>query len=116
MSLFGALNTAISGLNAQSVAFGNISDNVANSQTVGFKRIDTSFINFLTSSSAMSNSPGSVQARPDYRNSVQGTITQSENPLAMGIVGQGFFSVSRAETVGANDVAFSPQKFYSRAG
>ena len=73
MSLFGALNTAISGLNAQSVAFGNISDNVANSQTVGFKRIDTSFINFLTSSSAMSNSPGSVQARPDYRNTVQGT-------------------------------------------
>lgn len=116
MSLFGAMNTAISGLNAQSVAFGNISDNVANSQTVGFKRIDTSFINFLTSSSAMSNSPGSVQARPDYRNTVQGTIAQSQNPLAMGIVGQGFFSVSRAETVGANDVAFSPQKFYSRAG
>lgn len=116
MSLFGAMNTAISGLNAQSVAFGNISDNVANSQTVGFKRIDTSFIDFLTSSSATSNSPGSVQARPDYRNSVQGTIVQSQNPLAMGIVGQGFFAVSRAETVGAGSVAFSPQQFFSRAG
>ncbi len=41
MSLFGAMNTAISGLSAQSSAFGNISDNVANSQTVGYKRVDT---------------------------------------------------------------------------
>lgn len=116
MSLFGAMNTAISGLNAQSVAFGNISDNVANSQTIGFKRIDTSFINFLTSSTATANSPGSVQARPDYRNSVQGTIAQSQNPLAMGIVGQGFFAVSRAEAVGGDTVTFSPQRFFSRAG
>ena len=43
MSLFGAMNTAISGLTAQSSAFGNISDNVANSQTVGYKRVDTNF-------------------------------------------------------------------------
>ena len=116
MSLFGAMNTAISGLNAQSLAFGNISDNVANSQTIGFKRIDTSFIDFLTSSSATSNSPGSVQARPDYRNTVQGTIAQSDNPLAIGIVGEGFFEVSRAETVGTGAVSFAPQRFYSRAG
>ena len=116
MSLFGAMNTAISGLNAQSLAFGNISDNVANSQTIGFKRIDTSFVDFLTSSSATSNSPGSVQARPDYRNSVQGTIAQSDNPLAVGIVGQGFFAVSRAETVGTGSVSFAPQRFFSRAG
>jgi flagellar hook protein FlgE len=110
------MNTAISGLNAQSVAFGNISDNVANSQTIGFKRIDTSFIDFLTSSSAMMNSPGSVQARPDYRNSVQGAIAQSQNPLAMGIVGQGFFEVSRAESTEEGEAVFSPQRFFTRAG
>src|SRR4051812_35287853 len=110
------MNTAISGLNAQSVAFGNISDNVANSQTIGFKRTDTSFIDFLTTSSSFENSPGSVQARPDYRNTVQGTIAQSDNPLAIGIVGQGFFAVSRAETVGTSQVAFSPQRYYTRAG
>lgn len=115
-SLFGAMNTAISGLNAQSTSFGNISDNVANSQTIGFKRTDTSFINFLTSSSSLNNSPGSVQARPEYRNSIQGTIAQSDNPLAMGLVGQGFFAVSRADTVASNDVTFSPQRYYSRAG
>ena len=110
------MNTAISGLSAQSVAFGNISDNVANSQTIGYKRVDTSFVEFLTSSSALSHSPGSVQARPDFRNSVQGAIAQSENPLAMGIVGQGFFAVGRAETVGTGAVTFAPLQLYSRAG
>ena len=58
MSLFGAMNTAISGLNAQSNAFGNISDNVANSQTVGYKRVDTSFIDYLTTSTATVNDSG----------------------------------------------------------
>jgi hypothetical protein len=52
MSLFGAMNTAISGLSAQSAAFSNISDNVANSQTVGYKRVDTSFIDYLTTSNS----------------------------------------------------------------
>ena len=37
MSLFGSLTAAISGLTAQSRALGHISDNVANSQTIGPK-------------------------------------------------------------------------------
>ena len=35
-----AMNSAISGLNAFQTAINYISDNVANSQTIGFKRID----------------------------------------------------------------------------
>ncbi len=58
MSLFGAMNTAVSGLSAQSNAFGNISDNVANSQTVGYKRVDTSFIDYLTTSTCREQRPG----------------------------------------------------------
>lgn len=116
MSLFGAINTAISGLSAQSAAFGNISDNVANSQTVGFKRVDTSFIDYLTSSTPNQNQPGSVVARPDYVNNVQGAIVQTDNPLGLAITGQGFFAVS--ETQGQNNglPVFNPQQFYTRAG
>ena len=62
MSLFGAMNTAISGLTAQSAAFSNISDNVANSQTIGYKRVDTSFIDYLTTSTATENTSGAVVA------------------------------------------------------
>ncbi len=116
MSLLGAMNSAISGLSAQSHAFGNISDNVANSQTSGFKRVDTSFISLLTTSSLTTNEPGAVVARPDYVNSVQGTITQTENPLGMAIAGQGFFSVSQQIGTVAGTPTFNPQLYYSRAG
>jgi flagellar hook protein FlgE len=116
MSLFGAMNTAISGLSSQSSAFGNISDNVANSQTVGYKRIDTNFIDYLTTSTAAHNDPGAVVATPDYVNNVQGAVTQTDNPLGLVITGQGFFAVSQQNGEVNNIPTFSPQQFYTRAG
>ncbi len=117
MSLFGSMSTAISGLNAQAAAFSNISDNLANSQTVGFKSVGTNFVDYLTDSSASLNDSGSVATRPAYENEVQGTIQQSSDPLAMAISGQGFFSVSEqtgATTTGAPQ--FSNQQYYTRTG
>ncbi|MGD0105795.1 MAG: flagellar hook-basal body complex protein [Rhodopila sp.] len=116
MSLFGAINTAVSGLTAQSTAFGNISEDVANSQTVGFKRVDTSFTDYLTTSTATANVPGAVVATPDYVNNIQGTVTQTDNPLGMAIAGQGFFAVSQPTGEANGAVTFSPQQFYTRAG
>jgi flagellar hook protein FlgE len=116
MSLLGALNTAISGLTSQSAAFGNISDNIANSQTTGFKRVDTSFIDYLTTSTATDNEPGAVVALPDYVNTVQGTVTQTDNPLALAISGQGFFAVSQSTSAVGATPTFSPQPYYTRDG
>lgn len=116
MSLFSAINTAISGLSAQSSAFGNISEDVANSQTVGFKRVDTTFMDYLTTSTATENQPGAVVARPDYINNVQGSITQTDNPLGLAVAGQGFFAVSQATGQVNNAPTFNPQQFYTRAG
>lgn len=116
MSLFSSINTAISGLTSQSAAFGNISEDVANSQTVGFKRVDTSFVDYLTTSTPTQNDPGAVVARPDYINNVQGAITQTDNPLGMAIAGQGFFAVSQATGTVNNRPTFNPQQYYTRAG
>jgi flagellar hook protein FlgE len=116
MSLFGAINTAVSGLTAQSTAFGNISEDVANSQTVGFKRVDTSFVDYLTTSTATVNEPGAVVAHPDYVNNVQGSITQTDNPLGMAIAGQGFFAVSQPTGTVNGLTTYNPQQFYTRAG
>jgi flagellar hook protein FlgE len=116
MSLFGAMNTAISGLNAQSTAFGNISENVANSQTVGYKRVDTNFVDYLTTSTATVNDPGAVVADPNYVNNVQGTITQTDNPLGLAIAGQGFFAVSQQAGQANGEPTFNPQQYYTRAG
>ncbi len=118
MSLFGALDTAISGLTAQSAAFGNISDSVANSQSVGFKRVDTSFLDYLTTSTQSVNESGAVVAKPDYVNTVQGTITQTDNPLALALAigGQGFFAASEPNGSVAGEPTFDPETYYTRAG
>jgi len=116
MSLLGAMSTAISGLTAQSASFGNISDNIANSQTVGFKRIGTNFADLLTNSTADVNQSGAVLATPDYQNNLQGTIAQSSNPLSMAIAGQGFFPISELSGGQVGTVNFSPQQYYTRAG
>ncbi len=114
MSLFGAISTAVSGLTAQSAAFTNISDNIANSQTVGYKGVNTSFSDYLTSSTASQNLSGAVGTTPQYQNTVAGTVTQSNDPLALAISGQGFFNVS--ETTGAGSTSFSTTQYYTRTG
>jgi flagellar hook protein FlgE len=117
MSLFGAMNTAISGLDAQAAAFTNISDNVANSQTTGFKSVNTNFTDYLTDSNATINQSGSVVTTPLYQNDVQGTIQQSPDPTALAISGPGFFQVSESDgTTPAGLPILSPQPYFTRAG
>lgn len=116
MSLFGAMTTAIGGLTAQSRALGHISDNVANSQTIGFKRIDTNFVSYVTNSTQRIHAPGSVVARPDYTHNLQGTIEQTENRTALAIAGQGFFTVAAQNGEVNGQPTFDQRQFYTRAG
>ena len=115
-SLFGALNTAVSGLGAQSTAFSDISDNVANSQTTGYKDINTSFTDYLTTSTATTNDSGFVTATPQYQNNVQGTITASTNSLALAISGNGFFQVTQETSDATQATVLSSQTEYTRNG
>ena len=55
-------------------------------------------------------------ARPEYVNNVQGTVTQTDNPLGLAIAGQGFFAVSQSTGTIANAPTFDPQQYYTRAG
>jgi flagellar hook protein FlgE len=55
-------------------------------------------------------------ARPDYTNTVQGTIEQSENPLALAIAGQGFFSVALPTGSANGQVTFDERQFFTRGG
>jgi flagellar hook protein FlgE len=117
MSLYSSMNTAISGMTAQSRALGHISDNVANSQTVGFKRTDTNFVSLITESNNDIHRPGTVLARPDFTNQIQGNIEQVENPLALAISGDGFFTTALPVGTGTDDALnFDARNFYTRAG
>jgi flagellar hook protein FlgE len=116
MSLFGSMTTAIAGLGAQARALGHVSDNLANSQTVGFKRVDTNFQDLVTQSGPGLHASGSVLARPAFTHSLQGTIEQTQNPLGLAIGGQGFFSVAQARGTANGLPVFDERQFFTRAG
>lgn len=116
MSVYAAMSAAVSGMKAQSKSLGNISDNLANSQTVGFKRVDTSFSDMVTSSNRRNHSPGGVIATPRYRHSVQGDLTQTQIGTNMAIAGNGFFVVSKANTVTPQSVSFDNNNLFTRRG
>jgi flagellar hook protein FlgE len=93
-----AMNSAISGLNSFQTAINYISDNVANSQTAGFKRIDANFSSFVSTSSQRFFNPGGVTARPTFVNDLQGTIIQNASPTAIAIAGAGWLPVQDGTT------------------
>ena len=116
MSIFGSLTTAISGLQAQSKSLGNISDNIANSQTIGYKRVDTSFNTLVLQSNADNNDPGGVRARPAYTNDIQGNPQQVQRSTNLQLQGAGFFSVSKLLTTSSGATVPSQERFYTRDG
>ncbi len=93
MDLFSALQTSVSGLQAQSYAISNISGNIANSQTTGFKRVDTSFVDLMNESTPKRETSGSVLAQSQLTNTLAGNIVATTVPTNMAISGTGFFTV-----------------------
>ncbi|NDE90744.1 MAG: flagellar hook protein FlgE [Alphaproteobacteria bacterium] len=116
MSLFNALTVAVGGLDAQSRSIGHISDNISNSSTIGYKRIDTAFSSLVTQSTASSSDPAGVRATPAYQNNVQGNIAQTQSPLDLAIAGNGFFNVQQPAINAAGVVTFAGDSLYTRRG
>ena len=96
MGIFDALTTAVAGLQAQSFALQNISGNIANSQTTGYKETDTSFQDLVSRprSQPADRRTASSPVR-SATNTVQGTIQSTSVSTDMAINGDGFFVVSQ---------------------
>ncbi|MFL2770258.1 MAG: flagellar hook protein FlgE [Rhodospirillaceae bacterium] len=112
MSLFGALYSGVSGLQAQSSALGAIADNVTNVNTVGFKGTQVNFRTLVTSQVSLTQySPGGVQAAPRQTVDLQGLLQATTSSTDVAMSGQGFFVTNEA----ANPVS-GDQFAYTRAG
>ncbi len=110
MSVFGSLFTAVSALNSQSQALGMISNNIANVNTVGFKRTDAAFSSLVTNvSRSTTYSPGSVRAIQNARINQQGIMQQSSSSTDIALSGNGFFVVQP-------NLDGNQEVFYTRAG
>jgi flagellar hook protein FlgE len=117
MGIFDALNTAVGGLQAQSFALQNISGNIANASTTGYKGIDTSFEDLVPDATTpQRQAAGGVTAFAQQTITTQGPVSASTVATNMAINGDGFFSVQSATAVVDNVPVFSGVTDYTRRG
>jgi len=117
MGIFDALTTAVGGLQAESFALQNISGNISNASTTGYKGIDTSFEDLIPDSTTPSRQvAGGVTAFAQATITTQGTVSASTVATNMAINGDGFFSVQKATGTVDNVPVFSGVTDYTRRG
>jgi len=93
MSISSALQTGVSGLQANSKAVGGISENIANANTVGYKRGFSHFVT-TTASGGGANGVLSVDAVNELDISRAGGLISTNSATDLAISGSGFFTVS----------------------
>ncbi|GBF25147.1 flagellar hook protein FlgE [bacterium MnTg02] len=116
MGIFGAMTTAITGLRSQSTALEHIANNIANSQTIGYKRTETSFAELVPESPANQQALGVVQAFSRPTNGTQGDISNSDSATSIAINGEGFFIVGEQSGVVDGAPTFTNESLYTRRG
>jgi flagellar hook protein FlgE len=117
MGIFDALNTAVTGLQAQSFALQNISGDIANSQTTAFKGTNTSFEDLISQQgSAAQETAGSVLANSNSTINVQGAIQATSVATNMAINGDGFFVVQKPISFVNGAPVFNGVDYYTRQG
>ena len=103
MSISSALQIGVSGLRANSTAVAGISENIANANTVGYKR---GFSHFVTTAATGGAAEGvlSVAAVDEMEITQAGSLIATDSSTDLAISGNGFFAVSLRpdETVQTN--------------
>ena len=117
MSLFESLDTSRSGMTAFTKSTAVTSTNIANLNTVGFKKSETAFHDLVTTSRySTAYEPGGVQATRVLRADLQGSIQQTASATDASIQGNGFFVVGLTSAVSADSATSPTNLFFTRNG
>ena len=111
MSILRTLNTGATGLSANGEALGVVSDNIANANTIGFKRSRADFQDMVASAGKSELTQIGAGSRLGGVSQMwkQGALLSTESSTDLALSGDGFFVVNgTASGVSGN--------FYSRAG
>ena len=113
MSINSALLAGVSGLTANSAALASISQNIANVNTVGYKRTASEFATVVNSqSSGTGYSAGGVKATARQYITQGGQLQRTSSSTDLGIEGSGFFVVTqKSEGLTPTDT-----RLFTRAG
>lgn len=102
MSISSALNAGVAGLSAQSNRLATISDNIANSSTYGYKRVDTEFDDMVLTQRTGGGiySAGGVRTTTVRDILQSGSLVGTSNALDLAINGRGMLPVTDSLSVG----------------
>lgn len=97
MSMSSAMSAGVSGLAANSTRLATISDNIANSGTYGYKRMETQFNAFVVGQKGAGNySAGGVGATTSRIMDEDGSLAVTSHPLDIAVSGRGMLPVTPA--------------------
>ncbi len=99
MTISSSLNAGVAALSANATRLAAISDNIANSATYGYKRVETDFQSMVISRSGGSYSAGGVRSVTQRLIDQGGSLTTTSNPTDLAIRGRGMLPVARASQV-----------------
>ncbi len=95
MTISSSLNASVAGLNANATRLATISDNIANSSTFGYRRVEADFESLVISGRGGSYSAGGVRASTQRLVDQGGSIVSSSNPTDLAVRDRGFLPVAR---------------------
>jgi len=99
MTISSSLNAGVAGLNANATRLAAISDNIANSATFGYKRVEADFQSMVISSSGGSYSAGGVRSSTQRLIDESGSLVSTSNPTDLAVRGRGMLPVALASEV-----------------
>jgi flagellar hook protein FlgE len=94
MGLSSSLNAGVMGLSVNATKLGTISNNIANSQTFGYKRADTEFADMVLAQTRGNFSAGGVRAITFREAGAQGALVTTSNAMDISISGRGMLPVT----------------------
>ncbi len=101
-TLYSSFNAGISGLNANATRLAAISDNIANTGTIGYKRVVASFQSMVMSGSHYGPYiAGGVRSSTMRLIDEHGSLTNSSNATDLAVSGRGFLPVTSGTAVEA---------------
>lgn len=99
MTISSSLNAGVAGLSSNATRLAAISDNIANSATYGYKRVEADFQSMVISSSGGSYSAGGVRSSTQRLIDERGSLVSTSNPTDLAVRGRGMLPVALASQV-----------------
>lgn len=99
MTISSSLNAGVAGLQTNATRLAAISDNIANSSTFGYKRVNTDFHSMVTASTGGTYSAGGVRSTTTRHIDQAGSLVSTSNATDLAVSGRGFLPVAQAADV-----------------